>query len=311
MRSVVRWNRIVGIASALMLSACTDKDITAPRVNAKQVISSVTPELAAQLDANGKFAFAAPSGGEVQWITADRARELAVGYWTGYGEGLRRNLSPKRDGGVAENLAPCRRVFFAESAYEDFPLDLTRTSRRSYGPSWIVSLCRGNEQQVVIAVSVLSTDLTIDELGIVRGVQSGDFQADAVPVGTTFPLEPELGAVRIAEETGARVSAMPRYVRQAKRSNAFSGIWRYPLESTVRLRGVLSGRNIDTDLVAFTRWSSMYDLRPVTANPDSASVERSELLTILVNGTTQTVFEIVRRADVPASVEAVTRRGNP
>jgi hypothetical protein len=305
MRSIVRWNRRVGIASALMLSACTDKDITAPRVNAKQVISSVTPELAAQLDANGKFVFAAPSGGEVPWITADRARELAVGYWTGYGEGLRRNL------GVAENLVPCRRVFFAESAYEEFPPDLTRTSRRSYGPSWIVSLCRGNEQQVAIAVSVLSADLTVDELGIVRGVQSGDFQADAVPVGTTFPLEPELGAVQIAEATGARVSATPRYVRQAKRSNSFSGIWRYPLESTVRLRGVFSGRDIDTDLVAFTRWSSMYDLRPVAANPDSASVERSELLTILVNGTTQTVFEIVRRADVPASVEAVIRRGNP
>jgi hypothetical protein len=202
-------------------------------------------------------------------------------------------------------------VFFAEGGYQPFPTELTRTSRRLFGPSWLVSFCNGNEQQVAIAVSVEATDLTIGEDGIVVGARVGDFQSAAVPVGTNFPLEPEVGAVGVAGGVGARVSALPRYRRLANRTDAFSGIWTYSLDATVQLRGIKSGREMDTSEVGFARWESMYNLRPVVANPDSAQVRLSDTLHILVNGETPTVVEIFRRADVPASLEAFDRRRTP
>lgn len=311
MSSVVRWTRVIGSVSAFFLNGCADTEITAPKVNASQVVASVTPQVAAQLDASGKFVFAVPENGDVPWITAQRARDLAVAYWKGYGPSVRSALAEERDANVSANLVPCRRVFLAESGYEAFALDVHPAVRRTFGPVWLVSLCHGSEQQVAVAISVEAVDVTIDDGGIIRGLHSGDLASVAVPVGTQFPLEPELGAVSVAQKVDARVSAVPVYRRKARKSDAFSGIWTYSLESSVPLRGAKSGADIDTNAVGFARWESMYNLRPVTANPDSASAERAESTSIRPDGQTPIVYQMLRRLDVPASLEAISLRRTP
>lgn len=303
MSRAVRWTCTVGAATALALSACSDEILTAPTVSANQVVASVTPDLAAQLDGDGRFVFGTPAPADVPWITADRARELAVAYVKGYGPAARRYWIEDRDAGVAEQLRPCRRVFLAESGYDQFPADLLREYRRAFGATWLVSFCSGGEQQVAIAVSVESTDLTIDEGGIVRGVKSGDFWSTGVPVGTQFPVEPELGSVDIAGTVSSRVSALPRYRRLANRYSAFSGIWTYQVESSVQMRGDRSGVDIDTNMVDFSRWTSVRDLRPVMANQDSIGKSRSELFAVSTDGVNWTNVEVFRRVDVPVSLE--------
>jgi hypothetical protein len=311
MSRAVRWTLMVGTASGLLLSGCADNDLTAPTVSATQVVGSVTPELAAALDENGRFVFGAPAGGDVPWISADRARELAVAYVKGYGPAARRYWTEDRGAGIAERLTPCRRVFLAESGYDPFPAELIREYRRAFGATWLVSFCSGGEQQVAIAVSVESTDLTIDEDGVVRGVKSGDFWSTGVPSGTQFPVEPELGSVDIAGTVSSRVSALPRYRRLANRYSAFSGIWTYQLESGVRLRGTRSGVDIDTTVVDFSRWASVRDLRPVMANQDSTGKARSEVFAVSTDGVTWANVEVTRRVDVPVSLETFVIARNP
>lgn len=310
MSRAVRWTWSLRAMFALSIIACTDRPLTAPMVSESQVIASVTPELATQLDQNGKFVFAVPTGGAVQWISADRARDLAIAYLKGYGPALRKYWVRTRDAGVAEQLRPCRRVFLAESGYDPFPIDLAHEYRRAFGATWLVSFCHGDEQQVAVAVSVESTDLTIDEGGIVRGVDPGDFWDIGVPVGTQYPIEPEVGTVAIAGTVGVRVSALPRYRRLAGRLDAFSGLWTYEVESSVHMRGDHSGRDVDTNMVGFARWTTVHSLRAVMANQDSAGKSRSEIFATSSDGVTWINVEVFRRADVPVSLETFAVR-NP
>lgn len=308
MRWRSRWRWMVAPVLGVVLASCADDPLVAPTVSENEVVAAVTPDVAAMLDANGKFVFQEPAPGSSPWITADRAVELAQGYLKGYGPPSRERWRVERDAGVAEHLSPCRRVFLAESGYDPFPAELVREYRRALGPMWTVSFCSGGEQQVAIAVSVEATDLTIDEEGIVVGLKSGDFISKGVPVGVTFPIEPEVGAVEVAGTVNARVKALPRYRRLADLYGPYSGIWTYEVESTVRMRGDRSGVNIDTNVVDFSRWASIRDLRPVMANQDSASKSRSEVFQINSGGGSISV-EVFRRVDVPVSLESFTVGG--
>lgn len=299
------------IALVPFAASCTDEPLTAPTVSQEELVAAVTPGLVAGLDENGKFVFAEPSPTDVPWISAGRARQLAVAYVKGYGPAARRYWIEERKAGVAERLTPCRRVFLAESGYEPFPVNLAREYRRTFGATWIVSFCSGSEQQVAVAVSVESTDLNIDQDGIVVGVKVGDFWAAGVPVGTNFPVEPELGAVDVATMVNARVSALPRYRRLADRYSAFSGIWSYQVESSVRIRGERSGVELDTNVVDFSRWASLRDFRPVMANQDSIGKSRSESFTVSSDGVNFTSVEVFRRVDVPVSLEAFALTRQP
>lgn len=152
-------------------------------------------------------------------------------------------------------------------------------------------------------MSVESSDLSIDEVGIVRTIRSGDFYSAGVPVGTNFPVEPELGAVAISTTVGTRIAALPRYRRLGDRYSAFSGIWTYQLESNVRLHGDHSGLDVDTNVVNFSRWASVRDLRPVVAHRDSMGRSRTESFTASSDGVAFTRVDVTRRADAPVSLE--------
>lgn len=311
MSRCVRLSCVVGTISALLSSACADEPLAAPTVSQSAVVASVTPEVAAMLDGNGRFVFAPPAAADVPWISAGRARDLAVAFWKGYGPSLKGTMEEERDAGVADNLTPCRRVFLAESAYEPFAAEVSAVTRRTYGAKWLVSLCHGSEQQIAIAVAVEATNLTIDAGGIARGVRPGDFSVDGVPVGTTYPLEPELGTVGVAEKTTVRVSEIPRYRRRAHLYSALSGLWTYQVESSVRMRLDRSGAEVDTNWVGFFRWNSTYDLRPVASNPDSMGTSRSEFIPDSPDGIRFTTVEILRRSDVPVWLETFAVVRNP
>lgn len=307
-----RTHWMLGLVLAPVLASCGDAaPIFAPTVNQTQVLAAVTPELAASLDGNGKFVFGEPVGGNVPWISAARARELAVAYWTRYGGSLAPQLAARRKAPVSANVSPCRRVFLAESGYDEFPVEYPRDIRRTYGPTWIVSFCSGSEQQAAIAVSVESTDLTIDEAGFVHGHKPGDFQPSAVPEGAHFPAEPEVGTVGVVAVVGAKVSALPRYRRLAQRYDSFSGIWTFQVESPVRMQGTRSGIEIDTNMVDFSPWSSPRDLRPVMANQDSAGKARLEIFSSSIDGVTWTTHDAYRRISVPVALEPFTVARNP
>ncbi|MBK7908634.1 MAG: hypothetical protein IPJ78_19075 [Gemmatimonadetes bacterium] len=272
-------------------------------------MAALTPDVAAQLDENGHFVFDAPIGSDVPWITETRARELAAAYWFSFGHDLRVYASNDRGAPVAANLAVCERAHLAESGYDPFPENLHPGYRHAWGASWVVGLCSGSEQQVAIAVSVELTNMVINASGFVDGVQSGDFFSTGVKPGTTIPAAPEYAAVLTANRSKVLVSDIPRLRRLAQHGSPFTAVWTFPLNSSVQIAGLVSGRERSRSYLSVGWWDDERDLRILDANPDDAGEPREETVSFPVNGTPTTVT-ITRRADVPVRWEPVARR-NP
>lgn len=299
---------LITTLALVSLGACSDDLPTAPRVSRSELHAALTPAAAARLNESGHFAFEDPIPvGGASWVTRVQARQLAWAFWRTFETDLRRYAAQDRGGSIAANLAICPRVYFVESGYGVFPVELVREYRRGYGASWIVGLCHGAEQQVAISVSVESTDIVVDAEGRVNGILPGDFALVGVVPGVTVPTEPEYGAVFSSSRAHRRVDGVPRLTRNGNRASPFTAIWTYDLESAVSLRGTTSGVERSRLVVGIGKWGSQTDTRMLDWNPDSAAVVREETFYFFVNGTPSTLV-VTRRADVPASWEPVTVR---
>jgi hypothetical protein len=238
-----RVYRVCALLFAASVAGCGDTTPTGPSYDVEDLRAALTPELAALLDAEGRFVFPAAVAVGEPMITEERARALALAFYGTTDLATNPWVLHTRPQGVDADLEPCGPAYFMESAYEQ-PLEppFPEHFRRVFGARWIVRLCHRGRQQLAIAVPVRDTgaEITADgKLGLV-----GDFWAcyQGVADGASVPPSPEVGAVEVSRAVRTRVAAVPvlRRLTGEGCQAIFGSTWYYDLESQVEVWGAES-----------------------------------------------------------------------
>jgi hypothetical protein len=182
----------------------------------------VAGNAAAALDATGHFRLAGPPAGDPTQIDRPLAERLAGLYARQWGPGFRKQWEKRRGGPIdPATLRVCGTTRYATSAFGSWGSALAADPRaaavrRAYGPWWVVFLCGTTPApQVVVAVSALSTDLTIEGDKIVLPPVGGEwFVSHGLPAARAAePYEGVERAVqRASQATGRRVREVPAFV---------------------------------------------------------------------------------------------------
>lgn len=208
----------------------------------------VSEQLAFELTAKGQFRLAAPKApDDIPIISPERARELAAAFLRTWGSTYLGMWGWERGGTLSEgSVVPAERVYFARTAHGRIPDDLYHPAiRRIYGPMYLVPLLSGSETVAILAVSAYSTDLQIDNRGLVRTPPLGGsyFFPHSVAPSPPDPrfryvaVGPEEAVKSMSEQTGARVTQVPDLVLMPSFHPA-SARWRLTLDRPVRVHRV-------------------------------------------------------------------------
>lgn len=265
-------------------AGCTDEGaLPAAPVEAGQgsIARFVAPEVAAKLDADGKFvlgAAAAPVSLRHTTISKAQATEFAALFARDFGPFMRPTLESDRGRSIDfAHLTPCERVFYAEPPLPELPDAVSDVTRRDYGPWYLVTLCDASGSAAVsVATSAYATDLRI-----VKGRLSfpahhgGEFRITGIPITLgALPLPPE-DAVRKASESGALVADVPRLVATIDDYPQMSR-WKIKLDRTVTVRRENGGlRQTREDLHVWRRGfrDSVMAQLPAETQPTSITLE--------------------------------------
>lgn len=225
--------------SLALCAACTDTLAAPP--DARILLTSVTGDAAHAIDGNGHFVLRQNVAPEE--ITEAQAKQIAAAMWHDVGPLLRPTLEQDRGGTInADALQPCARAYYALSAYSAIPDDGSMALRKAVGSQWLVGLCSGDVEQVVVAVSASATDVRLGQ-GRIQLLDPGvaNFFSMGVPIGTQIPMPPELVADFVAKSTGQRVALVPQLLMRPHPKGAVVALWQITLAGTVRLTGGISG----------------------------------------------------------------------
>ena len=225
--------------------ACSQREAVAPPYQVPWVLDAyVTGDAAKLLDADGHLLLPSPVPGQYPEISAGRAAELTRAYLTTFGR-LRKGSWEEWRGQkiLVENLKVCGRITFARSSYEPASPIRTLWGRKQIGSWRRVTLCDGKLPEVVFAVSLHNTDLSIDARGwVVQPEASGvNFKRIGIPRGAVLPIPPEVAVRMAAIESRARVASVPEFVMLPKPAAPWLGAWQMTMEKALRLVGLTSG----------------------------------------------------------------------
>ncbi len=239
-----RWRRTFMALVAGALTGCGEDGAgpNRPPVTNETMRPYVTGSAAAALDATGHFRLAGPPVGDPTQIDRPLAERLAVLFARQWGPGFRQQWEKHRGGPIdIAAMRVCGTTRYAASAFGSWDPavvadPLATAVRRAYGPWWVVFLCGSTPApQVAVAVSALSTDLTIQDDEIVLPLVGGEwFVANGLPAARAAePYEAAERAVqRVARATGRRVREVPVFVSPLRSEG-------WPTDA--RLRLVLDG----------------------------------------------------------------------
>lgn len=218
----------------LLLLACVDGEH--PMANTESALhAALTADAKSQLDAHGKFVLASAGTGE---ISESDAKRLAMAWWRSTVGFVTPVVERDRGAEVHEDdLEACPRAYLALSAYEPSSAGLDPLIQRMTGSRWLVGLCYGNVQEVLVAVSALAGDAR-ERDGRIEDPGLHNFFVFGVPVGSRVPFSPEDAAIAAAVHAGARVAAPPRLLLRTRPYSAANAVWDIELENEVLLRGV-------------------------------------------------------------------------
>lgn len=212
------------LVAGLLIGGCSD-GIQAVAPLKSTLRTSISDELQPAVGENDLFALAQERPGE---ITAANAEQLAVAFWEDAKPWLSITFQKERGATLhADALKSCGRPMYALSAYTSTPADASTTLKRAMGSHWIVGLCYGRTQELVISVSALATDVRLLATGRTRveNPGRGAFFAAAVPVGASVPPSPEAAVMQVAKLSGRLVTEVPRLVMLPFPVSPFSAVW--------------------------------------------------------------------------------------
>lgn len=220
----------------LALCGCEHADFAGPSTT---VDAATLAGVAAQsLDASGHFLLPRHGADPAGEISVDQARRIAAAFAR---TAFLSAAMLEADRGAPIHwgaLAPCPRAYYVESAYSGVPADAPQVLRKQAGSQWLVGLCSGATEEVVVGISALATDVTLssDSAEFVS-VGKGNFMVMGVPVGVEIPTSPEVIANLTAAASHRRVALVPQLVMRALPAAAMIAVWRVGLESDVTVRG--------------------------------------------------------------------------
>jgi hypothetical protein len=233
----VRW-----LVGALLLHACASGTEAAdPR---EDLLAAITPELAAQLDASGRFVLPVVND-TLPHISREAARAMAE--WAGRVRGpqLRDwiNESAGRPVNIS-HLTACSEVW-ADPPNVAPPDTVLPIAHWIYGPQWLITLCHGTTPAVAVSVAAYATHMFMrgDELDMVApafGPHGDEMLMRGIPADWqgAVALSPEAAVVQIARATHQRVTAVPRLVAPRQISTLpFDARWAVQTETPVRVQG--------------------------------------------------------------------------
>jgi hypothetical protein len=228
---------------AAVISGCGDdsRRLPAAPVPEADTRAALTTAVSAELDEQGLFRLGGPTAPPQPVIDESRARALALAFARTHVRGMQATL--ERDHGASidvASLAPCGRVFYAETPFEPLPAEVPSFYHRMYGPWWLVTLCgRGRTAQVSVAVSGYA-----DELQVIEGrlaypsVSGGEFRVLGIPRARhdALPLSPERAVQLAAQLTKHRVAAVPELVAPGPAFYPQTARWHLKLEAPAAIR---------------------------------------------------------------------------
>ena len=314
--------------SALMLvaaAACSDRPtVTMPSGLPPQdrLASQLSPAVAKQLDAHGRFTIAAGSAtSQFPEISQGQATLLAVTWAHQFGPRLINYLQGQHGGPINfPKLHSCGRTLYARSAFGPIPPELAAPYRKPYGSWYLATLCDAGELPTVsVAVSAWSTDLTLANGRIVFPAQSGnDFFPMGIPVGSAgeFPASPETAA-SLAAGNGRLVASVPELVMPVNTNGPPQGArWHVSLDGPANLRGVNLGAVSVSDVFVGALHVTRQGLAQFVAQPTQPTSVDVLWRPLPNAGETVTAYhqrgnavsaKIPRRVDTPISFDAVTK----
>lgn len=242
-----KWASVRGpLLSAVIAAGCLRDVPTEPRGTLDQLSAALTPAAYAALGADGRFDFPTPVAAGEPMIGESRAKELALAFFKSRGPWIAQSsrILDDRAGGIDSDLAPCGRAYLMESAYEQ-PLapEFPENVRWERGAKWIVRLCKGDEQQLAVAIPVRAIALQVAaDGGFAPGTDIPFLCYRGVEEGVLVPPSPEVGAVAVSRALRTRISAPPvlRRIRGRGCQADFGAVWHFDLEREVEVRGVES-----------------------------------------------------------------------
>lgn len=220
----------------------------------RAIESSVTPEIAASLDAEGRFTLhptVQVNGHDT--VTLAQARALADAFVHQFWDaGLGEAITPAGQAVPgSSSLMSCGAPYLAGTALEPFPPDWDYISRRALGERWLFGFCRsGGDPIAQIGISVYATELRVTDGAIAFPPHHGEeFQWGRAGKDwdDALPLSPERAVVLAAHCTGRRIAGVPYLLLQPGYTPAFSK-WVLPLEGSASLR-TYAGQQLMRDTV--------------------------------------------------------------
>jgi hypothetical protein len=211
--------------------------------------------VAVALDADGHFRIdpnVTPGPEGVPIVSAARARELAAAFAHSYGPAFVRFWEEDRGDAIdLPSLTVGARVYPAQTAFDAVPdIGCHSAIVRLFGSYYLLTLNRGPQAQVRMAVSAQTTEYSVDTGGgLVQPSRTGeDFIHDGIPARGAYVVSPEQAVALVARATGARVNRAPRLVLRS--NNKFSptfALWRVDLDRAVTVhRGTGQSASVTT-----------------------------------------------------------------
>ena len=218
--------------------ACADQKLGPETVTSDGILDEalLTPELRAQLTAEGRFRIAAREvAGEIDVVSAGRLARLWI-----------RDHAPMVLGYLEDThgapidvtaLSQCGDPLYSRSAY-DVSTAASPIERRAYGSWWLVSFCSsGGRRQVSLAVSAGNTHLKVEDDQLLFPTDHGaEFVWTGIPLATGDLETAEGAAMFAARQTGRRIAGVPELMAPAFPHIPQLAVWRVPLERPVAIR---------------------------------------------------------------------------
>lgn len=224
-------------AGAVLLSACSryrPNEVRAPASG--DLPAFVSGEAAQALSGNGEFPRTGEGkSGRVEIVEADASR-MAIRWVQQFASWIVPSFEAARRGSIhLDQLRPCGRNFYVQSAYGNQAATAPEIVRRMIGPHWLIPFCQGGENAMTIAVSAFAT-MTAATGAADPDPSGADIFPYPAPVGGRIPWYPEDAAREVASRTGRRVTRVPDLVGVGYGWSPQSAVWRIVLDAPIQVR---------------------------------------------------------------------------
>jgi hypothetical protein len=233
---------------------------TGPDHRIPDIRSWVTGDAASALNSSGHFVFAAsPPASSASDIGPDRAKDLAIAFFRMFaapdivlGSSIVEEWTREHGHFNINDVYMARPVYFGESPYAPLPDSLPSYIRNYLAPRFITYYAVDNRIIGTNAVSVLNSDLRIDNGRIEFGRVGGEeFHINVVPkfLGYTNPITPERAVEVVGKSTGAKTKHVPELLLPHRRLGRMFARWRLVLDRKIPVTGDSTGLAFLTDTV--------------------------------------------------------------